>query len=279
VRTPEEVLEALFCDPSSIPDKEKPKRPSPQNKRVVAHLSQGTGEEEIKASALTFTWLAREIKERNLQQAEAAAKQKAPSKPKVHIALIDGQPSLWEKVDQLKKEFPEYTWVEILDLMHANSYLWEAAAVFHPGDSKQQLVFMKDRVLRLLQGKVGLVISGLRQMATKQKIKKSARAIIKKVCRYFSNNRDRMKYDEYLAAGYSIATGVIEGACRHFVKDRMERAGMRWTIKGAQAMLNMRSVSLNRDFEEFNQYRIREKTKKLYPHINVIGGIAWPIAA
>ena len=64
VRTPEEVLEALFCDPSSISDKGKPKRPSPQNKRVVAHLSQGTGEEEIKASALTFTWLAREIKER-----------------------------------------------------------------------------------------------------------------------------------------------------------------------------------------------------------------------
>ena len=82
-----------------------------------------------------------------------------------------------------------------------------------------------------------------------------------------------------IAAGYSIATGVIEGACRHFVKDRMERAGMRWTVKGAQAMLNMRSVSLNGDFEEFNQYRIREKTKKLYPHINVIGSIAWPIAA
>ena len=143
-----------------------------------------------------------------LQQNEAAAKQKAPFEPKVHIALIDGQPSLWEKIDQLKKEFSEYPWVEILDLMHANSYLWEAAAVFHPGDNKQQLVFMKDRVLRLLQGKVGLVISGLRQMTTKQKIKKSGRAIIKKVCRYFSNNRDRMKYDEYLAAGYSIATGV-----------------------------------------------------------------------
>ena len=279
VRTPDEVLEALFCDPNVMTDQDKPKRPPPQNKRVVAHLSQGTGEEEIKASALTFTWLSQQIKERHLEQEKAAAKQKSSVEPKVHIALIDGQPSLWEKVDQLKKECPVHTWVEILDLMHANSYLWEAAAVFHPGDSKQQLVFMKDRVLRLLQGKVGLVISGLRQMATKQKIKKSGCTIIKKVCRYFSNNHNRMKYDEYLAAGYSIATGVIEGACRHFVKDRMERAGMRWTIKGAQAMLNMRSVNLNGDFEEFNQYRIQEQTKKIHPHTATIGVIAWPVAA
>ena len=88
-----------------------------------------------------------------------------------------------------------------------------------------------------------------------------------------------MKYNEYLAAGYPIATGVIEGACRHYVKDRMERAGMRWTVKGAQAMLNMRSVNLNGNFDEFNQYRIQQQTKKLYPHANVIAAIDWPIAA
>ena len=71
----------------------------------------------------------------------------------------------------------------------------------------------------------------------------------------------------------------IEGACRHYVKDRMERAGMRWTVKGAQAMLNMRSVNLNGNFDEFNQYRIKQQTKKLYPHANVIAAIDWPIAA
>ena len=72
---------------------------------------------------------------------------------------------------------------------------------------------------------------------------------------------------------------MIEGACRHYVKDRMERAGMRWTIKGAQAMLNMRSVNLNGHLDEFNKYRIQQQTKKLYPHTNVVAAIDWPIAA
>ncbi len=67
---------------------------------------------------------------------------------------------------------------------------------------------------------------------------------LEKICGYLENNAHRMHYDEYLAAGYPIATGVIEGACRHVVKDRMERSGMRWTLPGAQAMLGLRCIYL-----------------------------------
>ena len=82
-----------------------------------------------------------------------------------------------------------------------------------------------------------------------------------------------MKYNEYLAAGYPIATGVIEGACRHFVKDRMERAGMRWSIGGAQAMLHLRSANLNGDLDEFSQYRIQQQAEKLYRHKDAVAAI------
>ena len=88
-----------------------------------------------------------------------------------------------------------------------------------------------------------------------------------------------MKYNEYLAAGYPIATGVIEGACRHFVKDRMERAGMRWSIGGAQAMLHLRSANLNGDLDEFSQYRIQQQAEKLYRHKDAVAAIEWPMAA
>jgi hypothetical protein len=88
-----------------------------------------------------------------------------------------------------------------------------------------------------------------------------------------------MKYDEYLKNGYPIASGVIEGACRHFVKDRMERAGLRWSIDGAQAMLDLRSTYLNDDWDEFTAYRVKKETEKLYPHRNVIKEIDWPLAA
>jgi hypothetical protein len=281
VRTPSDILEALFCDPDQAEGKDKPKRPSPQNKQVVAHLTQVVNDVELKASQRTFDWLSQQVKARgeSYPTLNAVVSDSRPIPSKVHLAMMDGQESLWNQVKQLQAAYPERQWVEILDLMHANSYLWEAACAFHPGNSKEQLVFMKDRVLRILEGQVVTVISGLRQMATKRRLNKSLQAVVVKVCRYFENNQHRMKYHEYLAAGYPIATGVIEGACRHYVKDRMERAGMRWTINGAQAMLNMRSVNLNGNFDEFNKFRIQQQTKKLYPHANVIAAIDWPIAA
>jgi hypothetical protein len=68
---------------------------------------------------------------------------------------------------------------------------------------------------------------------------------LERVCGYFENNRHRMAYDEYLAAGYPIASGVIEGACRHIIVDRMEHSGMRWVWEGAHAMLGMRCIKLS----------------------------------
>jgi hypothetical protein len=87
-----------------------------------------------------------------------------------------------------------------------------------------------------------------------------------------------MRYDEYLAKGYPIASGVIEGACRHLVKDRMERAGMHWTPAGAQAMLDLRSTYVNGDWEEYQAYRIARETQRLYPIATSSRGhnTAWP---
>ena len=74
-----------------------------------------------------------------------------------------------------------------------------------------------------------------------------------------------MRYDQYLLSGYPIATGVIEGACRHIVKDRMERAGMRWKVPGAQAMLELRVIYTNGDWKAFQAFRIDQETRRLYP--------------
>ena len=75
-----------------------------------------------------------------------------------------------------------------------------------------------------------------------------------------------MKYDEYLAAGYPIGSGVVEGACRHLVKDRMEKTGMRWRIEGAQAILNLRAIYVNDDWAPFHAARIQAEQHKLYPY-------------
>ena len=83
---------------------------------------------------------------------------------------------------------------------------------------------------------------------------------------YFENNRDRMKYDEYLEQGFPIGSGVVEGACRNLVKDRMERTGMRWRTSGAQAILDLRAIYLNDDWSKFHKYLIRREQKRLYPN-------------
>lgn len=88
-----------------------------------------------------------------------------------------------------------------------------------------------------------------------------------------------MRYDSYLAAGYPIASGVIEGACRHFVKDRMERAGMRWSIQGAQAMLDLRSTYINGDWDEFTKFRVQKEQERLYPYQILVETTDWPLVA
>jgi hypothetical protein len=88
-----------------------------------------------------------------------------------------------------------------------------------------------------------------------------------------------MRYDEYLKKGYPIASGVIEGACRHYVKDRMERTGMSWTQDGAQAMLELRAQSLNGDWEEFQEFYRQRQSGQLYPHRELLSTVAWPLAA
>ena len=74
-----------------------------------------------------------------------------------------------------------------------------------------------------------------------------------------------MRYDEYLAAGLPIASGAVEGACRHLIKDRMERSGMRWTIPGAEAMVRLRATYVSDDFEEYWQFHVKHDQERIHP--------------
>ena len=99
------------------------------------------------------------------------------------------------------------------------------------------------------------------------------------ICNYFTKNRDRMRYDEYLRRGYPIASGVIEGACRHLVKDRLERTGMSWTPTGAQALLHLRAIATSQQWEAYTQYRAERETEHLYPYRAQLNALEWALAA
>ncbi|EQD56624.1 hypothetical protein B1B_09004 [mine drainage metagenome] len=155
--------------------------------------------------------------------------------------------------------------VVVLDIIHAVEKVWMAAHVFHPEGSPEAREFVRERALRILEGDVVQVVKGLRQMATKHRLSSARRKTLRNVARYLSNNRSRMRYDEYLRGGLPIASGNVEGACKNLIKDRMERSGMRWSEEGAEAMVKVRAVYLNEDFEAYWRYHVTQELLRLYP--------------
>ena len=121
----------------------------------------------------------------------------------------------------------------------------------------------------VLRGEVSQVVKGMRQSVTKRGLTGERAKAVLSGAAYFYRNRHRMQYDIYLSLGLPIASGAVEGACRHLVKDRMERAGMRWVIPGAEAMLQMRAIKLSGDFDEYWAFHIRQDQQRLY------GNRAW----
>ena len=98
---------------------------------------------------------------------------------------------------------------------------------------------------------------------------------LRTICNFLEKNKHRMRYDEYLRLGFPVATGVIEGACRHVIKDRMERAGMRWKVPGAQAMLNLRTIYTNGDWTAYQDFRIDLENEWLYPNTKAFEAREW----
>ena len=255
VRTADEVVAALFRDP----DYEPRRRPEPQHKHVWASLPQ-TEPEPGTSIDVVFTWLQWECAQRN------------PHGQRPMVRLCDGQEALWQACDEC---LPTENAADILDLLHVTPRLWQAAKLLYGERGKEVIPFVRQRVTQVLEGKVATVIRGLRRLAVERGLSGAKKKAINRICGYLSKNRSRMRYDEYLRAGYPIASGVIEGACRHLIKDRLERAGMHWTLEGAQAMLDLRSVHIGGQWQAYQNYRIECETERLYPHRQLVAGEAY----
>lgn len=262
IRTPEEMVAALFREPQKGKQTGDKPEPHAQQKRVWSSLSYARPDRQVNSEEEVLTWMNREV---TLRRREG----------QVLVCLTDGERRL--RIDS-RNHLPE-DMVWILDLLHVSQYVWDAAYLFHPEGSDAASKFVRERLLRILRGEVGYVIGGLRQMGTKRALKAAKRKKLHTICNYFERNRFRMRYDEYLAAGHPIASGVIEGACRYFVKDRMERAGMRWTVPGAQAMLDLRSTYVNGQWNEFQAYHIDQECKRLYPYREMLQQQQFQLAA
>ena len=127
---------------------------------------------------------------------------------------------------------------------------------------------MQQKLTEILRGRVGYVTGGLRQILTKQRLRKSVRETLAKVITFFHNHRRWMRYDACLAVGWPVGTGVVESACGSVVTHRMEGEGQRWSLAGAEALLPLRSLkkSHDDDLRDYWKFHARKVQGRLYGH-------------
>lgn len=232
-RTPEEVVASFFdpnqgktTTPTAAP------HPSPQNKHVWATLQ---------GKDIALARLAKQVTPRQGDHI-------------LHkVALCDGCEALQSR---LAAYFPDFT--------HADEYLWDVANSLLGETNEQRLGWMVNHTLQMLSGQTEQVIAEFRQLAQAPQTTSTRREQLLKAANYFERNLPYMDYPTYLANGWPIASGVIEGACRHFVKDRCELSGMRWSQPGAENLLHLRAVAENDDWDVYHIFRKRQRHIRLY---------------
>lgn len=239
VRTPQSVVNSFFQHNHADPvPKETADRGRPHHKHIWATL-------EGKDVALA----------RLAQQVAAREGEHIRDR----VALCDGYEPLQSR---LTKQFPDFSL--ILDFIHADEYLWDVANSLLGENHPQRLAWMTDHTLKILASQTEQVIASFQHMAQDDQYTTAQRTQLAKTADYFQRNLPYMDYATYLQRGWPIASGVIEGACRHFVKDRCELSGMRWTQPGVENLLRLRAVAENGDWAAYHQFRKRQRHARLY---------------
>ncbi|CDN16301.1 hypothetical protein RintRC_4307 [Richelia intracellularis] len=140
-------------------------------------------------------------------------------------------------------------------------YLWKAAFVFYSQTSTQAEAWESKRLQLILEGKSSSVVPGMGRSATLLKFTPQERKLVDTCARFLLNNPKYLKYDHYLKAALPIATGVIEGACRHLIKNRMDITGAKWTMRGGEAVLPLGSLYISGDWDEYWQFHLQQEHK------------------
>ena len=253
VRSPEDFLQSLMPrQPAAKPKarnraKTAAVRPRPVAKRVWASLEHEPA--EVVAEAML------------------EAERHDPKRVKHWVVLVDGAETQLDLVEAGAAAYGVDVTV-ILDIIHVVEYVWKAAHVFHDEGSPE----LRD----ILEGKARRAAAAMRRAATVAGLSRDTRKPVDTCADYLLKYAPYLHYDRYLAAGYPIATGVVEGACRYLVRDRMELTGARWRLVGAEAVLKLRALRASGDFDAYWDFHEAREYERNYA-LRYADGIAPPV--
>lgn len=224
VRTPEEIL------PPPGTTAEPLTRPRPEHKRVWASLAQPPDE--------VITAMFDEAAHRD------------PQHRKTWVALVDGNKAQIRSLRTLARQRHMPLQI-VVDFIHVAEYVWKAGLTVHPAESQALDSWVRARLLTILRGHASAVAAGMRRSATRRSLPAADREPVDACADYLLTYAPYLKYHTALSTGLPIATGVIEGTCRHLVNDRMNLTGAHWSLTGAEAVLRLRALRASDDFDEY----------------------------
>jgi hypothetical protein len=217
---------------------DRPARPRPEFKRVWASLE-------------------REMDE-VIDDAFAEAVRRDPQGKKRLVVLVDGDPKQIRRIRGAARRWKREITL-VLDFIHVLERLWKAAYCLHTEGTTEAEAWVLERLERVLEGASSLVAAGMRRSATRRGLASADRKPIDACANYLLKYRGMLRYDAALRDGLPIATGIIEGACRHLICDRMDLTGARWSLVGAEAVLRLRAILSSGDFDAYWAFHERQE--------------------
>jgi len=239
-RTAGDILTALFpARPGKNEEEAKPEPgPKAQGKTLFASVRRPAA--EVIADAF------------------AEAHRRDPRHERPWIAVIDGNNHQIETVRKLAAQYGVQVTI-LIDLLHVTQYLWKAAGSFFYTGEPAARDWVREQTAKILEGRHRDVRAGIRRRATAFGFRSAERAGADECARYLQNKQDYLNYPEFLSRGWPAASGLIEGAARWLIKDRMEITGARWGLEAAEAVLKLRALVGCGDFGDYSEYHLRQE--------------------
>ena len=189
------------------------------------------------------------------------AERRDPAHERTWVALVDGNR---QQIDTIRDQATArgVTVTVVIDFVHVLEYLWKAAwTFFYPGDRDAE-TWVADQARTILTGRAVDAAATIRHQADEAGFRGSERTGADEAAAYLTRKAPYLNYATALASGWQIATGIIEGAARFLIKDRMDITGARWSTPGAQAVLRLRAVIANGDFDEYWQWHQQQELRR-----------------
>ncbi|MBN2196482.1 MAG: hypothetical protein JW751_26965 [Polyangiaceae bacterium] len=200
-----------------------------------------------------------------------------PKQQRRWIVLVDGNPDQIRSVHRVCKELGVRVTM-ILDLIHVLEYLWRAAHGFHKDAPEPTEKWVTMYLIDLLSGRAeGLLARRLRRNAKDAGLTGNRRKSIDASARYLVKNTRLLHYDQASRDGLPIAAGVIEGACRYIVRDHLDRCSARWSLPGAEAVLRLRALVTNGDFDAYWAFHLQREYHRLHQTRYAGGKVPCPL--